>query len=103
VALIGANHPVLLIDVGGASTAPVLTTAEEIHRRGGTPLLLRVGEFRPTQEPYPCLQLPLRDLPEALAPIPAVVLGQLVAYETALLRGVSPASPRGLQKITSTL
>lgn len=103
VALISSDHPVLLIDVGGASTAPALATAEEIHRRGGSPLLLRAGEFRPTPQPYPTLQLPLLGLPEAFAPIPAVVLGQLVAYETALLRGVSPASPRGLQKITSTL
>lgn len=103
VTLIGTNHPVLLIDVGGASTAPALATAEEIHRRGGCPLLLRAGEFRPTPLPYPTLQLPLLDLPEPYAPIPAVVLGQMVAYEAALLRGVSPASPRGLQKITSTL
>ncbi|HEY8209317.1 MAG TPA: SIS domain-containing protein [Myxococcaceae bacterium] len=103
VALISSDHPVLLIDVGGASTAPALATAEEIHRRGGSPLLLRAGEFRPTAQPYPTLQLPLRDLPEAFAPIPAVVLGQLLAYETGLLRGISPASPRGLQKITSTL
>ena len=103
VALINAQHPVLLVDVGGASTAAVLTTAEEIHRRGGAPLLLRAGEFRPGPESYPCLQLPMRELPEAYAPIAAVVLGQLVAYEAALLRGVSPASPRGLQKVTSTV
>jgi glucosamine--fructose-6-phosphate aminotransferase (isomerizing) len=103
VTLIGAHHPVLLIDVGGASTAPALATAEEIHRRGGNPLLLRAGEFRPNPQPYPTLQLPLLDLPEAFAPIAAVVLGQLLSYEAALLRGVSPASPRGLQKITSTL
>ncbi|HYV45174.1 MAG TPA: SIS domain-containing protein [Myxococcaceae bacterium] len=103
VTLIGSQHPVLLIDVGGASTAPALATAEEIHRRGGIPLLLRAGELRPSPLPYPTFQLPLRDLPEAFAPIAAVVLGQLVSYEAALLRGVSPASPRGLQKITSTL
>ncbi|HVE87897.1 MAG TPA: SIS domain-containing protein [Myxococcales bacterium] len=102
VSLIGAHHPVLMVDVGGASTAPALATAEEIHRRGGRPLLLRAGEFHLGPEPYPALSLPF-DLPEAFAAIPAVVLGQLLAYEVALLRGVSPASPRGMQKVTSTL
>jgi len=102
VTLISPYHPVLLVDVGGASTAPALATAEEIQRRGGQPLLIRVGELRPTTEHCPVLQLPL-DVPEELAAIPAVVLGQCLAYEVALLRGVSPASPRGLQKLTSTL
>jgi len=44
------------------------------------------------------------DLPvaEPFAPIVALVLGQLVAVELALLRGVDPSHPRGLNKVTST-
>ena len=39
---------------------------------------------------------------EAFAPIVALVLGQLLAIELALVRGLDPAHPRGLSKFTST-
>ena len=39
---------------------------------------------------------------EPFAPIPALVLGQLLAVELALARGLDPARPRGLHKVTST-
>jgi glucosamine--fructose-6-phosphate aminotransferase (isomerizing) len=42
------------------------------------------------------------DLPEALAPIPAVVFGQQLAHTLALARGLDPDAPRGLSKITRT-
>jgi glucosamine--fructose-6-phosphate aminotransferase (isomerizing) len=41
-------------------------------------------------------------VPEPFAPIVAVVLGQLLAVELALARGLDPARPRGLRKVTST-
>jgi glutamine---fructose-6-phosphate transaminase (isomerizing) len=41
-------------------------------------------------------------LAEAFAPITALVLGQLLAVEVALARGLDPAQPRGLRKVTST-
>jgi glucosamine--fructose-6-phosphate aminotransferase (isomerizing) len=39
---------------------------------------------------------------EPFAPIVALVLGQLFAVELALARGLDPAIPRGLRKVTST-
>ena len=41
-------------------------------------------------------------LPEALAPIAAVVRGQQLAYELALRLGYDPDSPEGLTKVTPT-
>ena len=40
---------------------------------------------------------------ERYAPIVVLVLGQLLAVELALARGLDPANPRGLRKVTSTL
>jgi glucosamine 6-phosphate synthetase-like amidotransferase/phosphosugar isomerase protein len=41
-------------------------------------------------------------LGEPIAPIAALVLGQLLAVELALALGIDPARPRGLRKVTST-
>ena len=41
-------------------------------------------------------------LSEPHAPIVALVLGQLLAVEVAQARGLDPARPRGLRKVTST-
>ncbi len=99
ITLVGPTRPVLCVDVGGRSTLPALDAALEVVRRGAQPLLLRAGPIAPAGSELPLLQLPLA-LPESLAPLPAVVLGQLVALELALLRGLDPARPRGLTKVT---
>jgi glucosamine--fructose-6-phosphate aminotransferase (isomerizing) len=47
--------------------------------------------------------LPLRgNAPEWLAPVTAVALGQLLALELCLARGLDPDAPRGLRKVTLT-
>ena len=40
--------------------------------------------------------------PEWLAPVAAVALGQLLALELSLARGLDPDAPRGLRKVTLT-
>src|SRR4051794_5096920 len=42
------------------------------------------------------------DMPEALAPIPAVVRAQQIALALARLKGLDPDAPRGLNKVTVT-
>jgi glucosamine--fructose-6-phosphate aminotransferase (isomerizing) len=42
-------------------------------------------------------------LPEWLTPVAAIVPGQTLALHLALARGVSPDTPRGLQKVTLTV
>jgi len=41
-------------------------------------------------------------IPEWLSPIPAVIPGQVLAWQMALARGLDPDHPRGLSKITET-
>ena len=47
--------------------------------------------------------LPMADgAPEWLAPVIAVIPGQLLALRLALAKGVNPDAPRGLSKVTVT-
>ena len=51
-------------------------------------------------------QLPLpipQGVPEWLAPITAVIPGQILAWQMALSRGLDPDKPKGLSKVTETL
>lgn len=102
VTLVDADHPVIALDVGGPTTGAALDTVVQVRRRGGTALLLRAGHSPGSSAPG-AIELALRHpVPEALAPIAALVLAQQLALETARARGLDPATPRGLTKVTST-
>lgn len=101
VALVDPEYPVLLVDVGGHSTPAVAEAAAEVARRQGKALLLRAGEVLPIETPAPALALRV-PLAEYYTPIVAVVLGQLLSVELATVRGLDPAHPRGLKKVTRT-
>ncbi|MDW8403436.1 hypothetical protein [Chloroflexus sp.] len=47
------------------------------------------------------LRLPA-GIPAWLAPVVAIVPAQLFCYHLALARGLNPAAPRGLRKVTRT-
>ena len=101
-ALVEARYRALVIDVGGRSSAAAVATAAAIRMRGGQTALLRAGEIEPVEmagAPHLALRAPVG---EPVAPIVALVLGQLLAVELALASGVDPARPRGLRKVTST-
>jgi glucosamine--fructose-6-phosphate aminotransferase (isomerizing) len=91
VTLADREHPVLVCDAGGRSAAEARAAMARVRRQGGAAWLLRAapGGARGA-------------LAEQLAAIPTVVLGQLLAVELGLRRGVDPASPEGLAKVTST-
>lgn len=102
IALVEADYSALLVDVGGRSTQSALEIASAIRARGGTPALLRAGQLS---------SIDVRDVPslavdapvaEPFAPIPALILGQLLAVEVALALRLDPARPRYLHKVTST-
>jgi glutamine---fructose-6-phosphate transaminase (isomerizing) len=102
VALVQPGYSALLIDVGGRSSQSAVEIARAIRDRGGQPALLRAGELdQRVDDGVPCVavQAPVA---EPFAPIPALVLGQLVAVELALALGLDPARPRYLHKVTST-
>ena len=58
--------------------------------------MLLVGDGEGADVPMPAL------MPDALAPIVAVVRGQQLARELALRLGYDPDSPEGLTKVTAT-
>jgi glucosamine--fructose-6-phosphate aminotransferase (isomerizing) len=105
IALVDADYTALLVDVGGHAATAADAAATAIRERGGRASLLRAGELgldvdTPAGDgPSLALDVPLA---EPYAPIVALVLGQLVAFELALARGLDPARPRGLNKVTST-
>jgi len=105
VALVEADYTAVVVDVGGRSSAAAQQIAQGVRARGGQPVLVRAADAAaPSVEatvggPHLVLQVPVA---EPHAPIVALVLGQLLAIEVALARGLDPAQPRGLRKVTST-
>jgi glutamine---fructose-6-phosphate transaminase (isomerizing) len=102
VALVEPEYFTLLVDVGGRSTHAALEMLAAVKARGGQPAVLRAADSDLEQAidaPHVALHV---DVPEAYAPIVVLVLGQLLAVELALARGLDPARPRGLRKVTST-
>jgi glucosamine--fructose-6-phosphate aminotransferase (isomerizing) len=83
--------PVLAFDVPGPAHADVADVAATLRRRG-SPVFIAAPDG----------ELPLPALPEALAPIAAVVRGQQVARALALRLGLDPDEPAGLTKVTAT-
>jgi glutamine---fructose-6-phosphate transaminase (isomerizing) len=104
VALVDSSFSALLIDAGGRSSEAALEIARAIRKRGGGAALLRAGSTAPVPGDLGDLAQVSVSTPvgEEVAPIVALVLGQLVAIELALARGLDPARPRGLRKVTST-
>jgi glucosamine--fructose-6-phosphate aminotransferase (isomerizing) len=101
VTLVEPNFSALLVDVGGRSSPAAVEIADAVRQRGGQAAMIRAGEIV-DQLDVPNLSLAV-PVAEPIAPIVALVLGQLFAVELALARGLDPARPRGLRKVTSTL
>jgi glutamine---fructose-6-phosphate transaminase (isomerizing) len=100
IALIGPTHRVLVLDAGGASTAHALETARTVARRSTEAYLVRAGRFHGFRD-APALAH-AAEVEEHLAPIVLLALAQRLALEVAVARGLDPARPPGLAKVTST-
>jgi glucosamine--fructose-6-phosphate aminotransferase (isomerizing) len=99
VAAVGPSVPALLVAPEEAATASVLETVPELRRRGA-PVVLLGG---PETDDVHRVGLPAAaELPGWLSPLTAVVLGQLVAWRAAGLRGVDVDRPGDLSKVTLT-
>ena len=94
IAVIQRAFPVLALSAAGAAAAD-MAELEEVLRGHAGPLL------RLAPDAHADLPLP-GGLPEALAPIVAVVRAQQLAREVALARGLDPDAPPGLSKVTAT-
>jgi glucosamine--fructose-6-phosphate aminotransferase (isomerizing) len=100
VAMIEAGFPALLVAPDGAVFADLLAFARALHARGAELIAIsdRPDLLALARTP---LRLP-RALPEWLAPLAAIVPGQLLALHLARARGLDPDRPRGLRKVTRT-
>lgn len=94
IAAVTRGFPVVALRAYGAGFADVSSLVDELRAREASVLV--VGNDEAVDVPMPA------DLPEALAPIVAVVRGQQVAYALALRLGYDPDSPEGLSKVTAT-
>ncbi len=93
IALAGAGTRALVIDVEGPARRDVRALLADLDARGVE--CLRLGDDSQAAVPFPAG-------PEWLAPIPAVIAGQLVALHAAKARGLDPDQPQGITKITRT-
>jgi glucosamine--fructose-6-phosphate aminotransferase (isomerizing) len=94
IAAITSGLPVVALSVSGPALSDVESLVDELRARHA--LVLVVGDGERADVPLPGA------MPEALAPIVAVVRGQQLAHMLALRLGHDPDSPEGLTKVTAT-
>lgn len=86
IAIAEAGLPVLIVDGGGLVVEDLESVRARLEAKGATVLHL----------------FDVSGLPEELTPIPLAVLGQLLAHDVAVERGIDPDQPRTIQKVTRT-
>ena len=102
IAMIVPGTPVLLIMPSGVGFADMQKLGQEVTDRGA---VLTVISDDPAAAPMARHRIPLAAVvPEWLSPLTAVAVGQLLALELCLARGLDPDRPRWLgEKIVKTL
>ena len=100
VAVVEPAFPVLLVGAGGSVSADV----DAIAARLSDYSCAVVGLFDAASAPLDAKSSVRINsgLPEELTPMTLIVLGQLLANQVALARGVDPDAPRALHKVTRT-
>jgi len=86
IAIAEAGLPVLIVDGGGLVAEDLDSVRTRLEDKGAHVLHLRDSS----------------GLPEELTPLPLAVLGQLIAHDVAVARGIDPDQPRTIQKVTRT-
>ena len=100
IAIVDEGFPCLLFAPGGKAYPPMLDLARRLRERGAEIVLV--------SDQDELLQLATTafgmssDIDEALTPLVYVVVGQLLAYHIARVKGRDPDQPRGLSKVTVT-
>ena len=94
IAAVTHGLPVVAFCTTGAAFADVASLVAALRAREANVLVFGTGERADVALPSA--------VPEALAPIGAVVRGQQLAHDLALRLGHDPDSPEGLTKITAT-
>lgn len=94
IAAVTRGFPVVALNAVGPAHPDVCALMDELRARGARVLSVSADADAD-------LMLPA-DMPEALAPIAAVVRGQQLACALALRLGYNPDTPEGLSKVTVT-
>jgi glutamine---fructose-6-phosphate transaminase (isomerizing) len=94
IAVVEPGLPVLALCASGPAEADMRALAGDLRERGADVALV-------ADDPDAALPLPA-GVPEALAPVVAVVRGQQLALAVARRRRLDPDAPEGLSKVTVT-
>jgi glutamine---fructose-6-phosphate transaminase (isomerizing) len=94
IAVVTRGLPAIALCASGPALADIASLIDELRARRAAVLVVGSGET--VDVPLP------REVPEVLAPIVAIVRGQQLAHQLALLLGYDPDSPEGLSKVTLT-
>lgn len=100
IAVLEPGYPVLAVAAKGPAIDDVLDVLQRCSEAGAS-LVVIGNDPRLTEWAPDILDLDT-EVEEWLSPIPAVVLGQLVAYHLTLAKDLDPEQPRGLHKVTRT-
>ena len=101
IAVVGRGFPVLTIAPRGAVLPNMLDLLAELGQRHAELIVVSDSPEALAHAQTPiCLPC---SMAEWVSPIAAVIPGQLLAYHLALVKGLDPEHPRGLQKVTETL
>lgn len=106
VSLAQKGFPVFYVSAPGALEAEALHYTQDFLRRGAR--VYRVGlkdKLLSRLKRHPRLDLSLLasvQAPEPLTPLLSILPGQWFAYYNALAKGLDPANPKGLKKVTKT-
>lgn len=94
IAAVTRGFPVVALNVPGPAFADLAALIDDLHTRGAR--VLTVGSGFDAGISLPA------GIPEALAPVVAVVRGQQLAHSLAQRLGYDPDAPEGLSKVTAT-
>lgn len=101
IALVEPGFPVLMVAPDGATFDNLLDIARDLRDKKAELIV-----FSDRREALDLATRGLRmpsSILEELSPVPYAVAGQLFAYHLALAKGLEPAAPRSLKKVTTTL
>lgn len=100
IALIEEGFPVLAVATDGPVCDGVFELCARLRAERGADVLVVTDRPNAATQPLSTVQIPAA--PEWLAPILAILPGQLFSEHLARARGLDPDRPRGLRKITTT-
>jgi glucosamine--fructose-6-phosphate aminotransferase (isomerizing) len=102
IAIVETGYPVIAIANRGPALSSVLDVVGKVRERGAE--IVVIGNAPEAQKladvPFP-VNLD-RDVPEAMSPFASVAVGQIIACDLAVMKGLDPDRPRGLNKVTVT-